>query len=342
MRRPIVTALGLLLLLFMTALLLVEEPAPENMGLASLPLPSISVPPSPTPDPLVVLTSDQDQPITVAQEDGSVVTMPLSEYLVGVVSAEMPASFHPQALMAQSVAARTYTLDKLGASPSQNHPEAAVCTDHTCCQAYLSPEQSAANWGAGAGFYSSKVTEAVSATDGQVILYDGEAIAAFYFSSAPGSTLDGDEVFVSDLPYLVGVASPEGEEVPNYQTTVTVPVGEFSALFAAQYPQADLSGSPDTWFSNRVSSSNGGVASLDVGGVTVDGHTLRMLFGLRATHFTPTADQTQVSFVVTGYGHGVGMSQYGAETMAQAGSTWQEILTWYYTDVTIGPYTLSA
>ena len=119
----------------------------------------------------------------------------------------------------------------------------------------------------------------------------------------------------------------------NYHSTVTVPLDEFKSKLLAQYPQADLSGEPAGWFANLVPNSAGGVETVDIGGVTVGGGSLRTLFGLRSTSFTVSASADGVTFSVTGYGHGVGMSQYGANALAKEGKTYDEILKWYYTGI---------
>ena len=262
----------------------------------------------------------------------------LGEYLVGVVRAEMPASFEPEALKAQTVAARTYTLSKMERTV-ESHPDADVCTDITCCQAYIDPADAAANWGENAQTYTDKIAAAVADTDGMAALFQGQPIQAVFFSSAAGRTVDAVEVWGNAVPYLTSVDSPEGDEVPNYHSTVTVPLDEFKSKLLAQYPQADLSGEPAGWFANLVPNSAGGVETVDIGGVTVGGGSLRTLFGLRSTSFTVSASADGVTFSVTGYGHGVGMSQYGANALAKEGKTYDEILKWYYTGIDVAPYT---
>ena len=262
----------------------------------------------------------------------------MADYLWRVVAAEMPASFEPEALKAQAVTARTYTLYKRSIGVNPNHPDADVCADINCCQAYLDPDKAAANWGDSAQTYTEKIAQAVSSTDGQAILYDGAPIDAVFFSSAAGRTLSSVEVWGGSVPYLESVESPEGEEVPNYRTTVEVPAEEFRTTFLAQYPQADLSGEASEWFGETVPTSSGGVETMSVGGVTVKGTALRTLFGLRSASFTVEAEGDQVVFSVTGYGHGVGMSQYGANALAKEGKSYLDILTHYYTGVTVAPW----
>ena len=335
--RPVAAvALLLLLAIFLAPLLLlassgdrVPQETPQPAPTATLPIQK--------PTAQSGAGGDGATLVRVTLPDGTVTALTLAEYLWRVVAAEMPASFETEALRAQAVTARTYTLYQMSIGANPNHPEADMCTDISCCQAYLDPEQAAANWGDGASAYAAKITDAVSSTDGQAIFYEGELIDAVFFSSAAGRTLDSVEVWGGSVPYLTGVESPEGEEVPNYHTTVTVPPEEFQAAFLAQYPQADLSGDPSGWFQNLQPTSSGGVDTVDVGGVSVRGTALRSLFGLRSANFTITTGADGVTFSVTGYGHGVGMSQYGANAMAKEGATWQEILEHYYTGVTIGP-----
>lgn len=333
-RQVTATALILLLVLFLLPLLL--------FGTAGLDAPEEAAPTGELPIDRTVVTPqpsmDSQTQIRVALDDGSVLTLGLDQYLWRVVAAEMPASFEPEALKAQAAAARTYTLSKLGRTV-ENHPDADVCTDITCCQAYIDPDQATANWGDSAATYTAKITAAVSETDGMAILYGGQPIQAVFFSSAAGRTVDAVEVWGNSVPYLTSVDSPEGEEVPNYHSTATFSLDDFKSKLLGQYPDADLSGDPAGWFQNLTPNSAGGVETIDVGGVTISGGALRTLFDLRSTSFTVTASADGVTFSVTGYGHGVGMSQYGANALAKEGKTYDEILKWYYTGVEVAPYT---
>ena len=333
-RQVTATALILLLVLFLLPLLL--------FGTAGLDVPEEAAPTGELPIDRTVVTPqpsmDSQTQIRVALDDGSVLTLGLDQYLWRVVAAEMPASFEPEALKAQAAAARTYTLSKLGRTV-ENHPDADVCADITCCQAYIDPDQAAANWGDSAAAYTAKITAAVSETDGMAILYDGQPIQAVFFSSAAGRTVDAVEVWGNSVPYLTSVDSPEGEEVPNYHSTAAFSLDDFKSKLLGKYPEADLSGDPAGWFQNLTPNSAGGVETIDVGGVTVSGGALRTLFDLRSTSFTVTASADGVTFSVTGYGHGVGMSQYGANALAREGKTYDEILKWYYTGVEVSPYT---
>ena len=279
-----------------------------------------------------------DSARTLRVLDGDTVTeMTFSDYLQGVLRAEMPASFAQDALCAQAVAARTYTYYKM--QNGGNHGDTAdICTDHTCCQAFLGKDRAADNWGKNAERYEAKIENAVSATDGQVMLYGGAPILAVFHSSSAGETWNSGQVWAQDLPYLQSVSSPEGEGVPNYYSTVELTEAEFREKFLAARPEADLSGPASGWIRDPVMDGVH-VESVTIGGVSVSGPSVRSIFGLRSASFTAEAGDGKITFYVTGYGHGVGLSQYGANAMAEAGSTWREILEHYYTGVTIGTWT---
>lgn len=266
-----------------------------------------------------------------------VVEMTMAEYLPGVVRGEMPAAFHQQALDAQAVAERTFIYYHMASGRKAAHPDADVCMDYRCCNAYTSAQAAAEKWGDHAAEYEAKVQQAVRDTDGQVILYNGQPILAAFHSSSAGVTANSGDVWVSTLPYLHSVESPEGgDTVPNYYSVKEIPAAEFQQTFLAAYPEASFAGGPETWITGRVENASGRVESICIGGVTVEGTQVRSLFGLRSACFTAEAAADRVTFRVTGFGHGVGMSQYGANAMAREGSDFEEILTWYYTGTEVG------
>ena len=271
--------------------------------------------------------------------DGTVLEMDLGTYLVGVVRAEMPASFALEALKAQAVAARTYTLYKMENGGSERHPDADTCADINCCKAYMSGEAAAALWGEQAQEYEEKIRRAVSETDGECILYEGKPLLAVFHSSSPGMTMDAQDVWSSALPYLVSVSSPEGSEtVPNFHTSASFSLGALRATLLAALPQAQLTGPASNWFTDIRQHTSGTVTSLKVGGVEISGNRLRSILGLRSACFTLSFEGENVIFSVSGYGHGVGMSQYGANVLAQGGMDHREILTWYYTGSSVAVY----
>ena len=276
---------------------------------------------------------DRGKAVRLSRSDGRVEELTMADYLWGVVAAEMPASFEQEALKAQAVAARTYTVDMQG---KEKHGTWQLCDDSGCCQAYVDRQTALARWGLQAEVFEEKITRAVEETDGLGILYQNQPIQAVFFSSAAGRTVDAVEVWGNSVDYLRGVDSPEGEEVPNYRSQVKLTAEQVRALAAEQFPGADLSGGPEGWFSQVERNSAGGVSRLKLGGVEVTGQQLRTLFGLRSASFEVTWDGEGFVFDVTGYGHGVGMSQYGANAMAKEGKDYEEILTWYYTGTQVG------
>lgn len=192
------------------------------------------------------------------------------------------------------------------------------------------------NWGDEAEENEAKIEEAVRGTDGQTILYGGVPILAVFHSSSAGQTRAAGEVWVSDLPYLQPVDSPEdGDSIPNYYSRVAFTPEEFREKIHASYPEADLTGDMSGWLKNAVTDSSGSVETVDVGGVTIKGTTMRTLLGLRSACFTWEVQDGELVFFVTGFGHGVGMSQYGANRMAREGADYVEILTHYYTGVSV-------
>ena len=326
-RRAVAAGLAAVLLLFLVPFLLLDDGEEDEKA---QPLPSATLPVIEPPQITPVAGWDAGQTLRLLKSDGTVEEITMADYLWGVVSAEMPASFQLEALKAQAVAARTYCIYQRSAS-GDKHPGADVCTDYTCCQAYLTKEQAAVGWGEEAGRYGDKITAAVAETDGLLCLYNGAPIDAVFFSSSAGKTSDAVTVWGTDVPYLTSVDSPEGEEVPGWQTRSDFTAADFTARFLEIHPEADFSGPAESWVGGLTTDETGMVTAVTIGGVTVTGIEARSIFGLRSAHFTVEVGEDQVFLWVTGYGHGVGMSQYGANAMAREGKSFQEILEWYYT-----------
>ena len=281
----------------------------------------------------------RDSAVLLTVQDGETVeSMALDQYLRGVVRGEMPASFELEALKAQAAAERTYVYYQLAAGRKEAHPDADVCTDPGCCSAWLSEEAAREKWGEDFDGWESRIEEAVAATDGQTALYDGQPILAVFHSSSAGKTAEAGDVWSGDVPYLRSVDSPEGEEtVPNYYSAAEFTAAEAKALLAQAHPELTFSGGPDKWFGAVEKDESGRVGTVEVCGAPLRGVEVRRIFSLRSACFTIDAAADRVTFRVTGYGHGVGMSQYGANELARQGRTWQEILLWYYADIAIGP-----
>lgn len=253
-------------------------------------------------------------------QDGTVMELELNEYLTGVVLKEMPADFEVEALKAQAVVARTYTLQKLSGG---KHEEAVVCTDAACCQGYCSKEEYIS--GGGSAEQLEKVKDAVLATDGLVITYNESLIEATYFSCSGGKTEDAAAVWGTDVPYLQSTDSPGEEKADHYTDTVTYTTKEFCQMLGVNF-----TGPSAGWLESVTYTDGGGVDKMQLCGKTFTGTQLRKLLNLRSTAFILTALGDTITITTKGYGHRVGMSQYGADAMAVQGSNFEEILAHYY------------
>ena len=247
-------------------------------------------------------------------KDGQVLSMAMEDYLIGVLAAEMPPDFPPEALKAQAVAARTLALHQAEAG---KHPEGAVCTDPCCCQGWSADR------------YDS-VAEAVKATDGLVLAYDGQLIDATFFSCSGGRTESARAVWGGEVPYLQSVESPGEEEAPRDTETAELTPEFFAETLMQAFPEMQLEGSPETWLGRITCTEGGGIEAAFFGGVPVSGTELRRLFSLRSTNMEFDLQENAVRITTHGFGHRVGLSQYGAKAMAEAGKDFTEILLHYY------------
>lgn len=276
---------------------------------------------------------DAETSVTVLT-GGKVETLALDVYLQGVVAAEMPALFPEEALKAQAVAARTYTVKRASETPSASHKGAMVCDDPNHCKAYKPLSAFTANWGASGSEYEEKIKAAVSDTDGEILLYENEPISAVFHSSSAKKTEAAADVWGRDVPYLQSVESVGDEEAPNYESVVKIPLSEFKTAVQKTYGGVDFGAHPI--FGESVRSDAGGVKTVSVGGVNITGQKLREMFSLRSANFTVTLEDDAVVFTTVGYGHGVGMSQYGARGLALQGMEYREILAHFYTGTQLG------
>ena len=259
--------------------------------------------------------------VDVLMPEGETQTMELNDYLLRVVLGEMPASFAPEALKAQAVVARTYTLRRQLLQPK--HTDGAVCTDASCCQAYCTQEDYLAAGHTEAEIQ--KIKDAVENTGYDVLLYDGALIEATYFSCAGDRTEAAVAVWGTDVPYLQSVESPGEEFAAHYVDTAVFSVEEFQQRLGTK-----LAGMPENWVGEITYTAGGGVDTVRLCEQTYKGTQLRKLLGLRSTDFRITVVGDTVTVTTKGYGHRVGMSQYGAQAMAQAGERYSAILAHYY------------
>ncbi len=323
-------------------------PAPESAAAvpSAAPVPSATpVPAVPAAEPEPELSPDaaeegegapvfspvtHDADVTVDILFGSrVETMTLRDYLLGVVASEMPASFELAALEAQAVAARTDTFYRL--LVAKPHKEAASCTDPGCCKAYLGPEELRRRWGEDYERWAEKIAAAVDATDGEILTWEGEPIFAAFHACSEGYTEASEDVWVAALPYLRSVPTLETEaDVPSFRTTVRFTAEELRSILTEKVPGIRLPEDPAQWLGGEARSASGRLLTLEAGGVTLSGSAFRLLLGLRSTKLRWTLEEGTFTFETAGYGHGVGLSQYGAEVMAMAGESWESILAHYY------------
>jgi stage II sporulation protein D len=273
-------------------------------------------------------------------EEKRIEEIPLEEYIKGVVSAEMPAAFEIEALKAQAIAARTYAISKmkdLGGVGCNIGTGADIC-DTVHCQAYMKKEDRFKGWKASeAEGYWNKITEAVQSTSGMVLVYEGQLVKnPQYFAVSSGKTEDSAEVFSTGVPYLKSVSSPGEEVAPKYKTTFNFTYAQLSEKINKTYPNAKVSSAK---LKNQLiivdRNEGGSIKNLKVGNATISGQELRSLLDLTSANFSFKFNTNSVDITCLGYGHGVGMSQWGANIMAQKGSKYSDILTHYYQGVNI-------
>lgn len=273
-----------------------------------------------------VPVSDKTKKITVNllnESDGSIKNVNIEDYIIGVVAAEMPASFEPEALKAQAVAARTYAMYK---KETRNLDYDLIIG--TKDQAYQTNEELLKKWGV--SFFKNylKVRDAVLATEGEILTYNGQTINAFYFSMSNGYTENVESVFKSDLPYLKSVPSTwDNESIKNYEFTKTISKEDFCK--SLEIPCDNIK------IENIQKTSSNRVASITINGKTLEGTKVRSLLGLRSTDFTIECLDNDIKITTKGYGHGVGMSQYGANGMAKENHNYKEILNYFYQNTEI-------
>ena len=251
--------------------------------------------------------------------DAGVETLTMAEYLPGAVAAEMPADFGAEALKAQAVAARTYAL------ACTHHDNANVCTESACCLAYRTEDELRTLWGGDFEENMRAVAGAVRATDGQVLTYGGELILAAFHASSPGATEASGSLW-SALPYLQSVESPETESaVPGLVSEISFTPSELCERLGLS-PEAE----PESLLGERVLDSSGRVDSIDIDGRSFAGSEVRAALGLKSAAFSARFENGMFIFTVSGSGHGVGMSQYGAFLLAADGWSYDAILRHYY------------
>ena len=270
--------------------------------------------------------------------------MSLEEYVKGVVAAEMPADFEMEALKAQAVAARTYALGRMKrmytSARDDSDKGADVCTDPGHCQAWVSKQQAMKKWKIFSAYRNwSKIESAVKSTENIVITYQGTIINPVFHSSSGGRTENSEDVWGgAAVPYLKSVPSSGEESSPDYKSTTSFKTSEFISKLKSEYPKIKLNSKDilkDIKVLNRTE--GGGVNTIKVGNLTLKGTDFRALFSLNSTKFSiekGSGDTLKITCI--GNGHGVGMSQWGANSLAKNGGSYEEILKYYYTGINLG------
>lgn len=264
-------------------------------------------------------------------ETAQLMSLDLEQYLVGVVAAEMPASFDVEALKAQAVAARTFTVSRM-ANPNPNVTalcaQAQLSTSPETCQAWISEEKQQTRWGQQYREYHRKIVQAVAETSGEVLRYDGDLIEPLYHASCGGGrTENAEDVWGNAKPYLVSVSCNHPDD-PHTQQQTTMTLQEMEQKLGVS--DAATAGAFGDFIQLVASTASNRVKSLRVGDKIFSGSQLRSALGLKSTLISWTINGDEITFTTNGYGHGVGLCQYGANYYAEQGDDYQKILARYY------------
>lgn len=267
-------------------------------------------------------------------ETGEIEEVDLDNYLYGVVSSEMPASFEIEALKAQAVVARTYTIYQM--KNGGKHENCNVCDSSLCCQAWISKENRYSRWEEeNREEYWNKIVQAVNETKGKVALYNGEPINALFHSNSGGSTESPINVWGGDYAYLQTVETSGEENYSSYSSEVQVSKDEIIKIMLEKYSEFKIDFGSQEAIKILEYTPGGRVKRILIGNIEISGVEARSLFGLKSAKFNFEISGDIIKFFVTGYGHGVGLSQCGSDVLAKTGMTYEQIVKYYYKDVEI-------
>lgn len=268
-------------------------------------------------------------------QNGVIMQLGLEDYLVGVVAAEMPASFELEALKAQAVAARTFAISRLGSSAAAD-ASYQLTTDPATCQAWISQAEMENRWKSSFADNYSKIRQAVAETAGEIITYQGQVIEPLYHASCGGGrTESAQDVWGNERPYLVSVSCGHPADKHTQQTT-TLTLAQIDQKLGSDLSVIPAGGGMGKLIRIERSTASDRVAEVRLGSNHYSGSKVRQALGLKSSLFACQIDGDQVTFTTNGYGHGVGMCQYGADYYAQQGLDYTAILKHYYTGVEIG------
>lgn len=267
------------------------------------------------------------------ETSGKVEKVSVRDYVRGAVCSEMPPDFALEAMKAQAVAAHTYALRLANEQASNPSPElkgADFKADPSNWRVYTTQKLAQERYKENFEVYWSKICEAADSVLNDILIYDDTPIAAVYHSMSSGKTEDAKNVWQSSVPYLVPAESEGDTLAENFDSSVTLSADEVKKIISDYDSSLKFEGEPSGWFANTVYSDSGYITSIDICGKTVSGNDFRNMFSLRSSCAEITFKDSSFTFSVKGYGHGVGLSQYGADYMARQGSDYREILSHYY------------
>lgn len=260
---------------------------------------------------------------------GKIETVSVQDYVRGAVCSEMPATFHTEALKAQAVSAHTYGLNMQQEAEREGR-EYDFAADPSDWKGYVTKQQAEERFGVYFEEYWGKVQQAADSVIGKIMVYEGQPIAAAYHAISAGTTEAAVNVWGNPVAYLVPAESKGDQRAPGYEETVTFTADEVKAAVTAAFPDVTLEGEPESWFELKEYSDSGYVTKIAAGGEEITGLDFREALGLRSSNLTLTCNGNTFTITTKGYGHGVGLSQYGADYMARQGADYQEILEHYY------------
>ncbi|WP_300261679.1 stage II sporulation protein D [Clostridium sp.] len=262
-------------------------------------------------------------------KENKVEKVPLEEYVLSVISSEMSATFHEEALKAQSILARTFVINKL-ISGCSNIKEGNIC-DTTHCQVYLNINERKKTWGEDGEEYLKKLKEVVKETKGKVLAYNDKLVKyPQYFSTSSGNTEDAVSVFSEDVPYLKSVESPGEEISPKYESEISLSLSDFKNKIKKDIPNSNLGKNINEEVKILNRNTGGTVDDIKIGEAVIKGKEFRKILSLNSANFTIEILDDKINIKCLGYGHGVGMSQWGANVMAREGKKYDEILEHYF------------
>ena len=268
----------------------------------------------------LIINKEKEDKIVRVLRNNTVENIELEDYLVGVVSSEVPPSFEKEAIKAQAVAARTYALKQMENRKNETYD----VKDDTSSQVYKSNEELKNIWKNNYEENINKIKNAINETKGEYLTYDNKIIYAFFFSTSNGKTEDNKDVFGQDLPYLKSVDSSFDEkETSNFEVEKTISLKDF-------YIQLGLEYNDNLDISNIELTNSNRIKNITINNNVFKGTQVRSKLSLRSTDFKIEKNGTNVIITTKGYGHGVGMSQYGANALAKQNKTYEEILKYYY------------